>query len=219
MFGLSDKDENNASKFNNYEGRKLRIVPKRDWGSGAWWDAPTRSSRRGGFIVTDGGIVNVIPGAGWFETVQRAGIGIQCLQVSSSAEDFHRRYAAAVKDLPREEWGRELIYGGPRLGLLDPAAGERVLTVDEIQDMEPHRLRFVASLPFVRLPVVYASGGVGHVRAGAYGDRNWHLDDAKRYGGTLTENLEQARSAERLMKEVQYEGGIDGDDFDARLMW
>lgn len=152
--------------FKNYEGRKLRIVPKRDWGSGAWWDAATRSSRRGGFIVCDGR-VNVMPGACWFPTVARAVIGIQCLQRSASSEEFTRLYREATADLPEEEWGRAMVYGGPSLGLLDPAAGIRVVTREEMKRLDgPHRLAFLASLPFVQFEGPYSDSpttvGIGH---------------------------------------------------------
>lgn len=54
------------------------IVIKRDWGTYGWWCSTQRRLRRRGVVVTDG-TCNVIPGAGWFESVRHACIGIDAL--------------------------------------------------------------------------------------------------------------------------------------------
>ena len=51
--------------------RKYRIVPKRDFGSGPGYFIKGKFVKSG-FVVTDGGICNVMPGATWFLTVADA---------------------------------------------------------------------------------------------------------------------------------------------------
>jgi hypothetical protein len=46
---------------------KYHIKPKRDFGLYGWYDSETRTNIRHGYVVTDGGIINVMPGACWFK--------------------------------------------------------------------------------------------------------------------------------------------------------
>ena len=62
--------------------KKYRIKIKRDFGRYGWWDPQTRSNRYDGFVVTNGGIINVMPGACWFKTIEDAFIGIEALEIS-----------------------------------------------------------------------------------------------------------------------------------------
>jgi hypothetical protein len=62
--------------------KKYRIAIKRDFGRYGWWDSQTRSNRYDGFVVTNGGIINVMPGACWFKTIEDAFIGIEALEIS-----------------------------------------------------------------------------------------------------------------------------------------
>lgn len=74
-------------------GRRWRIVPKRDFGSGPgfWIDGQWVKT---GYVVTDG-ICNVMPGATWFRTVARASealvIYVEVAAAGGDAEEFWRR--------------------------------------------------------------------------------------------------------------------------------
>lgn len=69
-------------KYKNYT-----IVEKRDFGSGpGYWI--TGFHVKHGYVVTDGGIINVMPGATWFLTVEDAKAAIDILLVSGESQKF-----------------------------------------------------------------------------------------------------------------------------------
>lgn len=59
------------------EYRGYYIVPKRDMGSSAW--LVNANLIRKGYVVTDDGIINVMPGATWFKSVVEAKVAIDIL--------------------------------------------------------------------------------------------------------------------------------------------
>ena len=67
-------------------GRKYRIVPKRDFGSGKGFYDRGRWIKKG-FVVTDG-FCNVMPGATWFETIPDAMRAIRVHLVTSNSNEF-----------------------------------------------------------------------------------------------------------------------------------
>lgn len=70
---------------------KYQIRVKRDWGRYGWYDAKTRTNRRDGFVVTDGSC-NIIPGAGWFETIEEAMVGIEAHRIAGDTAAWHGVY-------------------------------------------------------------------------------------------------------------------------------
>ena len=70
---------------------KYHIKPKRDFGNGpGFWCVNAGDTGTGkygfvksGFVVTDGGIINVMPGATWFRTIREALEAISCLEASN----------------------------------------------------------------------------------------------------------------------------------------
>lgn len=51
--------------------RGFTIQPKRDFGDNGFWSSEHRCKVNAGWVITDGGIVNVVPGAMWAWTIEQ----------------------------------------------------------------------------------------------------------------------------------------------------
>lgn len=79
-------------------GRRWRIVPKLDFGSGPGYYIDGKYVKKG-FIVTDG-FCNMMPGAIWFQTKAQASIAItiyaDIASVGGDSDTFHLRLRKAL---------------------------------------------------------------------------------------------------------------------------
>ncbi len=79
------------------------IKPKRDFGSVGFWDSPSRSHIRKGWVVCDSAGCNAIPGAGWYDTLAGAHKGIALLLASRGDADVFHGLSMAIKFAAEEK--------------------------------------------------------------------------------------------------------------------
>ncbi len=70
---------------------KYKIKIKRDFGKYGYYNSQTRKNEFTGFVVTKGG-ANVIPGAGWFNTISDAILGCKIHSITGDNMYFHTLY-------------------------------------------------------------------------------------------------------------------------------
>lgn len=70
-----------------------KIKIKRDFGQYGWYDSETRTNKKLGFVVVQGGC-NCIPGAGWFKSIADAMIGIEAHMIAGDTMGFYEVYKA-----------------------------------------------------------------------------------------------------------------------------